>query len=61
MQALTLLCALAAAGIGGEQFYTGGLRAFLDRPPGVGATPPTPPATGPAATASAGNPATAAH
>jgi hypothetical protein len=42
MQAVAVVCALAAAGIGADQFYTGGLQAFLERPPGVGATPPDP-------------------
>lgn len=42
MQALTLACALAGAGIGAAQLSSGGLHAFLERPPGVGATPPTP-------------------
>ena len=40
MQSLIVLCVVAAAGVGAEQFYSGGLHAFLDRPPGVGATPP---------------------
>jgi hypothetical protein len=40
MQLLIALCFVAAAGVGAEQFYTGGLHAFLDRPPGVGASPP---------------------
>ncbi len=40
MQSLIVVCILAATGIGAEQFYARGLHAFLDRPPGVGATPP---------------------
>lgn len=33
-------CTLAALGIGGFELGSKGWNAFLDRPPGVGATPP---------------------
>ncbi len=51
MQSVTLACLLAAAGVAAEQAYAGGLRAFLDRPAGVGATPPDPKATSPTVSA----------
>ena len=40
MRAVTVVCILAAAAIGAEQVYSGGTQPFLDRPAGVGATPP---------------------
>lgn len=42
MRIVTVVCILAAAGVGADQFATGGLHSFLDRPAGVGATPPNP-------------------
>ncbi len=39
MQVMSVLCALVALGLGGYQLHSEGLVAFLDRPPGVGATP----------------------
>jgi hypothetical protein len=45
IQSLTLACLLAAAGVAAEQVYTGGLHDVLQRPPGVGATPPDPPSS----------------
>ncbi len=42
MQAMTLACVLAAAGIGAGELYSGGWQSFLERPAGVGATPPDP-------------------
>jgi hypothetical protein len=42
MQTVTVVCALAAAGIGADELYAGGLQSFLERPPGVGATPADP-------------------
>jgi len=53
MQVITALCVLAAAGLAAVNLSGVGLRAFFDRPPGVGATRPlaaddgpTPAATG---------------
>jgi hypothetical protein len=42
MQTVTMVCVLAAAGVGADGLYTGGLQSFLERPPGVGATPVDP-------------------
>lgn len=42
MQTVTMVCVLAAAGIGADGLYTGGFQSFLERPPGVGATPADP-------------------
>lgn len=39
MQALTGLCVVVALGLGGYQLHSEGLSGFLDRPPGIGATP----------------------
>ncbi len=40
MIALTSVCAAAAVGVAAEELHSAGLTSFLDRPPGVGATPP---------------------
>jgi hypothetical protein len=39
MRIVTVVCALSALGIGASQLASTGVQAFLDRPPGVGATP----------------------
>jgi len=39
MRGLAATCALLALGLGADRIHSGGLQAFLDRPPGVGATP----------------------
>ncbi len=40
MFAVAATCSLAALGIGGFELGAQGWNAFLERPPGVGATPP---------------------
>lgn len=40
MQVLTSVCAIAALAIGATQATSNGLQTFLNRPEGVGATPP---------------------
>ncbi len=42
LQTLAIVCVVTAAGIGAEQFVSNGLSDFLNRPPGIGATPATP-------------------
>ncbi len=42
MRWVVLACVLTAAAIGAQQFVSNGLPAFLNRPPGIGATPATP-------------------
>jgi hypothetical protein len=39
MRGLAATCALLALGLGADRIHSVGLQAFLDRPPGVGATP----------------------
>jgi len=39
MRVLTAACVVAGLAIGASQLASGGLQAFLSRPPGVGATP----------------------
>jgi len=38
IEALTAFCVVAALAIGSHELVTGGLKEFLDRPPGVGAS-----------------------
>jgi hypothetical protein len=42
MRWVVLACVLTAVAIGAQQFFSNGLPAFLNRPSGIGATPPTP-------------------
>jgi hypothetical protein len=42
MFALAASCSLVAIGIGGFELATEGWSTFVDRPAGVGATPPSP-------------------